>query len=87
LKFRFHRGGLEASMATLITGTPEEVCAQLASAGYTHICFAPYVDEPDLRIGWDRTYIVTGKMNNETTVGVVGFADCDCKHTLPERQP
>jgi hypothetical protein len=56
-------------METLIEGTPEEIRLRLKKDGFTLIRCAEYDDEPDERIGWAKTYIVTTVWGNPQPVG------------------
>ena len=79
MKFREHRGRLEDSMATSVEiGDRQHLIDHITSL---HACFlhnydfsrievAPYLMEPDDRIGWKETYIVT-----LPGYGVLGFTD------------
>jgi hypothetical protein len=86
MRFREHRGGLRQAMETLafvqdraelvkllnerydyLWGFPRQYAPQLT---VETIVIAPYVDEPDERIGWEKTYIVS-----LPGYGVLGFTD------------
>lgn len=76
MKFREHRGQLADSMETCIDLPDREslidhlyrnFCAPLP---FDQIEVKPYDEEPDTRIGWSRTYIVTLEK-----FGVIGFTD------------
>jgi hypothetical protein len=81
MKFRFHRGGLDESMATAVDIEPTKVAitkhcnAQYTGSASTRpmVYHAQYIEvKPygfDSRINWD-TYIVT-----MSGYGVIGFTD------------
>ena len=82
MRFRFHRGSLAASMATERTfrSRVEFLHALREWAGLwaspsdqefaSNLGFVLYGDGPDVRIGWERTYLVT------LSGSPIGFADC-----------
>jgi hypothetical protein len=82
MRFRFHRGSLAESMATMQTfRSRADFVTTLREWAGLHACpsaedfvsqlgFVLYVDGPDDRIGWERTYLVT------LAGGPIGFADC-----------
>jgi hypothetical protein len=74
MQFRYHRGGLEESMATLqIINTQKEFYNLFAS----DTCITIYMDAPDTRIGWSKTFIAADGN------GVIGFCD-ELPDTLPK---
>jgi hypothetical protein len=83
MQFRYHRGGLQDSMSTLMTGSRAEIEAKLIEDGYNQIAFEVYDDMPDERIGWKCTWLVTGghrdwkKAARAGQVYPIGFADGD----------
>lgn len=84
MRFREHRGQLADSMETLVTVEDRaelvEHCKKLLEPYSGWVDFwkirtdeleiKPYMDRPDTRIGWDKTYIVT-----IPGYGVMGFTD------------
>lgn len=88
-KFRFHTGGLDEAMKTVIEVSTRQELVDHVNKEYER-CFMPTLElqelkiEPygyDDRINWD-TYIVTGKapkpgapIKDKTEVYVIGFTD------------
>lgn len=77
MKFREHRGQLAESMKTLIELPDKRALinhARLALEPYgfdvTEIVVHLYLDKPDERIGWDKTWLIT-----IPGYGVFGFTD------------
>ena len=56
IKYRPHRGGLLASMQELVE--LEDLQALRKHVGDDHATIHPHYDEPDERIGWEKTCIV-----------------------------
>lgn len=81
VKIRMHRGGLAESMATQQTIEPTLVAVrnylecelgsflELFPTQLDGLVVEPYVEGPDERIGWARTFVVN------TSTGVVAFTD------------
>ena len=82
MKVRFQRYLLEDSMKTLFEPKdwndfiqhclsdcediiPETICCEL------------YVDEPDDRIGWKKTYIISAEFTYSRTLYPIGFSEED----------
>lgn len=80
-RFREHRGSITDSKETeVVINNREELVAHCKSIiGETFdfdpekLKVEPYYDQPDSRIGWNRTYIVS-----IDGYGVVGFTDSPC---------
>lgn len=87
MRFREHRGGLDASMKTVVTLETSrralaEHCNKLlrpfardsnSTTTETALEIVLYFDKPDERIGWDSTYLV--KIRG---YGVIGYIDSPC---------
>lgn len=76
MKFREHRGQLGDSMET-VKELPDRAALidHLYASfpqplNFENIKIEPYFMEPDVRIDWDQTYIVT-----LDGIGVIGFTD------------
>jgi hypothetical protein len=79
MKFREHRGHLTDSMKTLVEIKDRDALVNHlryvfrefdAPLDFSLIRIEPYFMEPDVRIGWDHTYIVA-----LPGYGVLGFTD------------
>lgn len=84
VQFREHKGSLSDSMKTLKTfNTLDELRLHVmeimrtygASISASSIVIEPYSDQPDDRIGWQRTFVVN--VVGGDTQGVVGFTNGD----------
>ena len=78
LKVRFHRGGLEESMATMFEPKDwQDFCDHCKSNDEGIITQTIktrlYYDVLDTRIGWDKTWIITAEFNGESWP--IGFAN------------
>lgn len=86
-KFRFHRGGLAESIATMTEiASSDELIALIserigpdlpAEFDSSHLQITAYMLSPDPRIGWAETYAVQirGFVDNPDQWTVVGFSD------------
>lgn len=82
IQFREHRGSFEESMATLKKfNSINEVLRYAASivrpydphVSLSDITITPYSSVPDVRAGWDNTFVVNCSFGN--TQGVIGFTN------------
>jgi len=60
VKFRFHRGGLQESMATMVEDTPEKIRELIFKEfpGKRKLESEPYGRGRDERVGWENLHIV-----------------------------
>lgn len=88
-KFREHRGGLAESMETLVVMEDWNELAEYCKTKLSEWMFniriedvsvKPYADNPDTRIGWDKTYIVMVE-----GWGPFGFTDKDVPRNEPRK--
>jgi hypothetical protein len=86
IRIRMHRGGLQESMDTVKEcHTTKDIIDYLESNGIDadSVSCELYCDESDDRIGWKKTYLVTGRYKDwKDLERVYPLAFCDSRFTI-----